>query len=71
MSITTSQTKHPIPVYAHTFSVAEEGFSSANVETYQGLNYIDELFNQKKYTVVMDRGYDSNDIIQFLQNKKN
>jgi len=70
MSITTSQTKHPIPVYAHTFSVAEEGFSSANVETYQGLNYIDELFNQKKYTVVMDRGYDSNDIIQFLQNKK-
>ena len=67
MSIATRDTKHPIPVYSHVFSAAEEGFDSVNVETYKGLNLVKRMFGEKKFTVVMDRGYDSNAILEFLQ----
>lgn len=70
MSIATPTTKHPVPVYSHVFSVAEENFTSINIETYKGLNLIQRLFETKSFTVVMDRGYDSNDIIQFLTLKE-
>lgn len=70
MSIATLNTKHPVPVYSHVFSAAEEGFASTNVETYKGLNLIQRLFGTKSFTVVMDRGYDSNDIITFLKEKE-
>ena len=70
ISIATSKTKHPIPIYSHVFSSAEKGFDSINVETYKGLNTVKQLFCNKKYTVVMDRGYDSNDVITFLQRQE-
>ena len=67
ITITSPKTKHPIPIYSHLFSAEETDFVSANVETYKGLNRVKRLFNNKRYTVVMDRGYDANDIITFLK----
>lgn len=66
ISIASTKTKHPIPVYSHLFSAAEEYFDSTNVETYKGLNKVQKLFGDKAYTLVMDRGYDSNDIFRFM-----
>lgn len=70
MSIATTNTKHPIPIYSHVFSAAEANFDSVNVETYKGLNLAQKMFGNKKFTVVMDRGYDANDIIRFLIEKE-
>lgn len=47
---------------SHLFSAAEEYFDSTNVETYK----TQRLFEDKTYTLVMDRSYDSNDIFQFI-----
>ena len=33
----TDNTKHPISMYSHLYSSAEEGFISENEETYKGL----------------------------------
>lgn len=70
ITVASPKTKQPIPIYSHLFSAAEEGFISTNVETYKGLNCVEHLFDDKKYTVVMDRGYDANDVINFLTEKK-
>jgi len=70
MAIASTKTKHPTPVYSHLFSAAEEYFDSTNVETYKGLNKIQRLFGDKTYTLVMDRGYDSNDIFKFMHKQK-
>lgn len=52
---TTPKTKHPISVYSHLYSSAEEGFLSENEETYKGLEYVNRLVGDKKATYVMDR----------------
>lgn len=70
ITVATSKTKQPLPLYSHLFSAEETDFISTNVETYRGLNRVDQLFGDKKYTVVMDRGYDANDIITFLMQKQ-
>jgi len=70
ITVATSKTKQPLPLYSHLFSAEETDFISTNVETYRGLNRVDQLFGDKKYTVVMDRGYDANDIITFLTQKQ-
>ncbi|PIO80062.1 hypothetical protein BSQ38_10595 [Pediococcus damnosus] len=49
--------------------VSEEGFDSVNVETYEDLNQVDQMFGDKKYIIVMYRGYDSNKIIKILQER--
>ncbi|MCF1679277.1 transposase, partial [Tetragenococcus koreensis] len=66
IAIASPRTKHPIPIYSHLFSAAEEYFDSTNVETYKGLNLVKHLFQEKPYTLVMDRGYDSNDMFTFM-----
>lgn len=70
ITIASPKTKHPIPIYSHLFSAEETDFVSTNVETYKGLNRVKRLFNNMRYTVVMDRGYDANDIITFLSTEE-
>src|SRR5690625_3246967 len=58
------KTKHPISVYSHLYSSAEEGFLSENEETYKGLDHVNRLVGEKKATFVMDRGYDNIEIMK-------
>src|SRR5690625_3965713 len=51
--------KHPLPLYSHLYSSSEEGFISANEETYKGLRHIRHVLAEKKATFVMDREYDN------------
>src|SRR5699024_5273573 len=55
----TKDTKHPIPIYSHLYSSTEEGFISANEETYKGLRHVRDLLNESQATFVMDREYDT------------
>jgi len=55
----TKKFKHPLPLYSHLYSSSEEGFISANEETYKGLRHIRNVLAEKKATFVMDREYDN------------
>jgi len=55
----TDDTKHPISMYSHLYSSAEEGFISENEETYKGLRHVRDILNEKKATFIMDRDYDN------------
>lgn len=65
------KTKHPISVYSHLYSSAEEGFLSENEETYKGLDHVNRLVGEKKATFVMDRGYDNIAIMKKVLQQKN
>lgn len=67
-SIATPKTKHPLPIYHRVCSSKEEGFESMNVETAKGFNQVDSLIDKKECTFVMDRGYDSNAMFQYIHN---
>lgn len=70
-AIASPKTKHPIPIYSHLCSAAEKQFDSMNVETVKGMNQTKRLFGEHPYTLVMDRGYDSNKLYHlFLQQKQ-
>lgn len=68
-SIATTKTKHPIPIYHSICSAKSEGFESMNVEIAKGFNQVNRLFEKKQYTLVMDRGYDSNKVYEYIQNQ--
>lgn len=68
-SIATTETKHPIPLYHSVCSAKAEGFESMNLEVAKGFNHVDRLFDGKQYTLVMDRGYDSNKIYEYIENQ--
>jgi len=55
----TKDTKHPISMYSHLYSSAEDGFISENEETFKGFQQVRDILNGKKATFVMDRGYDN------------
>lgn len=40
-----------------------------NVEVAKGFNHVDRLFKEKPYRLVMDRGYDSNKVYEYIQNQ--
>lgn len=65
------KTKHPISVYSHLYSSAEEGFLSENEETYKGLDYVNRLIGEKQATFVMDRGYDNIEIMKKILKQGN
>src|SRR5690625_1348290 len=65
------KTKHPISVYSHLYSSAEEGFLSENEETYKGLDYVNRLMGNKQATFVMDRGYDNIEIMKRILKQAN
>src|SRR5699024_6458915 len=43
----TDDKKHPIPMYSHLYSSAENGFISSNEETYKGLNYVRNVLGKR------------------------
>lgn len=65
------KTKHPISVYSHLYSSAEEGFLSENEETYKGLDHVNGLVGEKKATFVMDRGYDNIEVMKKVLKQEN
>ncbi len=65
------KTKHPISVYSHLYSSAEEGFLSENEETYKGLDYVNRLVGDKQATFVMDRGYDNIETMKKILKQEN
>jgi len=65
-SMATSKTKHPLPLYSHLCSAEEEGFQSMNVEHAKGFNQVDSFMEDKKCTFVMDRGFDSNAMYEYV-----
>src|SRR5699024_486387 len=60
----TDKLKHPLPPYSHLYSSSEEGFISANEETYKGLRHVRNVLVEKKATFVMDREYDNVAVIK-------
>lgn len=65
-SMATPKTRHPLPLYHHVCSSKEEGFESMNVEKAKGFNAVNTLIGEKDCTFVMDRGYDSNAIYDYI-----
>lgn len=66
-SMATSRTKHPLPLYNHLYSSKEKDFQSQNIEIAKGFNTVNKFLGKKKATFVMDRGYDSNAIYEYVQ----
>lgn len=65
-SMATPKTKHPLPLYNHLYSAQEEHFQSQNVEIAKGFNQVSSFLGETKATFVMDRGYDSNAIYEYV-----
>ena len=67
----TSKYSMPISVYSKMYSNIEKGFVSENEETFKGLNFIRQSFNNKGIKA-LDRGYDSRKFYEyFIDNKEN
>lgn len=66
----TKDTKHPISLYSHLYSSSEDGFVSANEETYKGFQHVRDILNEKKATFVMDRDYDNVNMMKKVLNHK-
>ena len=57
------------PLYHSVCFAKAEGFESMNVEVAKGFNHVNHLFDGKQYTLVIDRGYDSNKIYEYIENQ--
>lgn len=68
----TEKMKQPISVYSKIHSSTSKDYVSANVETYNGIDKIVSLLNERglKGTFVNDRGYDSNSMFNYYFDKK-
>ncbi|GAA0496466.1 hypothetical protein IRB23SM22_22830 [Alkalibacterium sp. s-m-22] len=66
-SMATLKTKHPLPLYNHLYSSKEKDFHSQNIEIAKGFNTVTSFLGKKKATFVMDRGYDTNTIYEYVQ----
>lgn len=62
----TSQRKHPLPLYTQLCSSKEEGFESMNVEQKKGFDAVHSFVDKAPCTFVMDRGYDSNAMFEYI-----
>lgn len=62
----------PISIFSKIHSSASNNFVSTNSVTYDGLNYVVSLLNQRNLTgiFVNDRGFDNNDIFNYYLSKK-
>lgn len=67
----TKDMKQPISIFSKIHSSTQKDFVSANTVTYEGLNKVISLLEQRnlKGTFVHDRGYDSNDIFNYYFSK--
>lgn len=70
-ALTTPKTKHPLPLYTQICSSQEEGFESMNVEKAKGFSAVQAFMDKQPCTFVMDRGYDSNAIFEYIHEQQN
>ena len=68
----TKNMNQPISIFSKIHSSTQKNFISTNNVTYEGLNKVVSLLNQRnlKGIFVNDRGYDSNDIFNYYFSKK-
>lgn len=65
----TKREKQPVSFYSQIHSSAEEGYVSANQVLYEGLNSVlSHIRADQRPTFIFDRGYDANDLFQFMYN---
>ena len=67
----TKNMKQPISIFSKIHSSIQKDFVSANSITYEGLDKVTSLLDERKLTgiFVLDRGYDSNDIFNYYFSK--
>ena len=61
----TENKKQPISLFSHIHSSTEKDYKSTNTVTYQGLDEIISLLNEKA-TFIFDRGYDMNNLFKYM-----
>ena len=68
----TQNMKQPISIFSKIHSSTQKDFISSNSVTYEGLNKVVSLLNERnlKGIFVNDRGYDSNEIFNYYFSKK-
>lgn len=66
-SMASPKTKHPLPLYNHLYSSQEKGFQSQNLEIAKGFNKVASFLGEIIATFIMDRGYDSNVMFEYVQ----
>lgn len=68
----TQNMKQPISIFSKIHSSTQKDFISSNSVTYEGLNKVVSLLNERnlKGIFVNDRGYDSNDIFNYYFSKE-
>ena len=68
----TQNMKQPISIFSKIHSSTQKDFVSANSVTYEGLNKVVSLLNERnlKGIFVNDRGYDSNEIFNYYFSKE-
>ena len=62
----TKKTKQPISLYSSIYSNTSEGFKSTNSVTFNALDEVIKQLGDKRATFVMDRGYDQNDMFNYM-----
>ena len=65
----TANGKQPVSLYSHLHSSREKGYKSTNEVLFQGLNQVLDGLSEKA-TFVFDRGYDMNELFQFMHKKR-
>ena len=67
----TKEMKQPISVFSKIHSSASKDYISANAVTFEGLNKVIGMLDERKIKgiFVLDRGYDDNKIFQYFYNK--
>ena len=65
MVAVTEKKKQPISLFSHIHSSTQKDYKSTNTVTYQGLDEIISVLNEKA-TFVFDRGYDMNELFKYM-----
>jgi len=61
----TKRNKQPISVFSHIHSSTEKAYKSTNSVTYEGLDQVISLLDERG-TFVFDRGYDMNELFKYM-----
>ena len=63
--------KQPFSVYSEIYSCKSDGFISKNKYTIDSIDTVMKVINGKKCDMVLDRGYDDNKIIEYIDKSGN
>ena len=68
----TKEMKQPISLFSKVHSSVQKDYSSTNSITFEGIDKVTKLLNEREQvgTFILDRGYDSNSIINYFFEKK-